>query len=147
MKKLKLINLIIFLTLLWVFHGTAHSQNQQQAENAVISYMKLDYPDYIPKSFGDVYIQTYPKEVQKELKTTKPVVYSISHTYYLGEKVFDLYSFQLDENMNVIGYLTDDQMMNIMTDILFSSKTFMEVIDSAGIDTTKFNKNNTLESK
>lgn len=101
-----------------------------KSEKAVTKYMSETNKAYKPISFGECFDQTYPKEVEHELKTNKEVKYSIVHSYTVNSKeIKDMY-FHLDKNYNVVGKLTSEQMDKINNKLLQKSSKMDSILNS-----------------
>jgi len=135
------IKIVLFL-FIWITPISVFSQNQKAAEEAVQIHLKEISNSYVPKYFSEVFKTVDAEEIQRELSTNRTVVYAIKHSYYIDNKLYESMYFYFDDNMNVIGFLTTDQIMQLTMKNLFSSKRFMEVLDSLEIDTTTVNTGN-----
>ncbi len=129
----------IFLVVCFI-QVSVFSQNQKIAEDAVKDYLTDTSNSYVPMSFGKVFKQLDADDIQKELTTNQTVVYTIRHTYYIEGKLHEDVFFHLDDKMNIIGFLTNEQMMDLTMKQFFSSKRFMEILDSLEIDTNTIEK-------
>lgn len=88
--------------------------NRLQAEKSVNKYMSKKYKKYNSLRYGELFQQYSSKEIEEKLNTNTPIVYSIIHSYNIkNDTTINMY-FHLDENYNVIGYLTDKEMDKIM---------------------------------
>jgi hypothetical protein len=104
--------------------------NRTKSESSVNKYLSSKCKDYKPIVFGEFFCQNYPNEVQRMLKTSRKVVYSIVHTYFIGDKKqSDLY-FHLDLNYDVIGKLSSKEMDKINNDLLKNSGKIDSLINT-----------------
>ncbi len=121
-----------------LFFSVSFSQNifnREKAESSVTKYMARS--GYTPISFGELFDQTYPKEIQEKLKTKISVVYSILHTYSIGNKRHVNDYFHLDKDYYVIGILTDKEMTKISTDLLEKSGKLDSILKTLEIPQEK----------
>ena len=114
MKKYFIYTLLFLFIFLFKISKAQISINRIKAEESVSEFMTKKNKDYKAITFGELFEQTYPKEISSKLKTKKQIKYSIIHTYMIGgKKVINSY-FHLDDNYVVIGKLTDEEMTEIM---------------------------------
>jgi hypothetical protein len=135
------IKIVLFL-FIWITPISVFSQNQKAAQEAVKIYLKEKSSSYEPVSFSEAFKTVDAEEIQSELFSNRTVVYAIKHSYYFDNKLYESIYFYFDEDMNIVGFLTTDQIMQLTMKKLFSSKRFMEVLDSLEIDTTTINTGN-----
>lgn len=109
-------------------------QTQENAFQAIEVYMTKKYKNYKPSGFGELYIQNYPRQIEKALHINDTVKYSVIHVYFIGKKEEKDY-FHLDKNLKVLGRLNSDEMMEITWKVLMNDKEFANTMDSLGIDT------------
>ncbi len=100
------------MCVLFVAPTESFSQNgldNVKAESSVMKFMSMKNKRYLSYSFGELFKQTYPKEIQNKLKTGKKIEYSIIHTYKIDKHEFKNVYFHLDSSYNVIGFLTEQE--------------------------------------
>lgn len=120
-KVFDLKNVFIVFTLCSTVLCSQNIPDRYRAEQATIKYMSLKFKNYKASTFGELFKQTHPNEIQENLKTKNQVEYSLVHSYSTGKKEFIHDYFHLDKNYEVIGLLTETEMTRIENDILQKS--------------------------
>jgi hypothetical protein len=133
-----------------VFFATALSvsaQEQKKAEQAVLHYMSTIYEDYgyIPGTFGQLAGQPYAEAVEKKLGVSGKVRYSIPHTLTVEETFIQSEYFHLDENFNVLGHLSEQDMLDIIVEMFYSDEKIRELMKTFSVDTVYFEINSIPE--
>lgn len=119
-----------------IVSSCSFGQDRQKAEQAVTKYLISKFDKYTPEGFGEFFEQTYPIEVQEKMNTKRHVKYSLVHSYTVdGKKVENEY-FHLDNDLNIIGQLSMQQMTDITTSLLNNNEFFMNFLDSIATVTT-----------
>ena len=109
--------LIPTLAIMLLLSSCGLSQDRQKGQQAVTDHMTTKHTDYKPYSFGEFFEQTYPEDIQKEIRTKGQVKYSIVHTYTLvDKKIIDEY-FHLDKDYKVLGQLSDEHMLKMTSEM------------------------------
>jgi lipoprotein NlpI len=114
---MKYFSIYIFISIL-LSSNICSAQDDAKAQKAVQNYLAAKYSNYKPHSFGELFIQFYPDAIQKQIKTTRKIKYSMTHSYYLGNKIIKDEYFHLDSNYTVLGQLSEASMMELTTNIL-----------------------------
>lgn len=140
--KSPLVILIFLLSL------SVQGQNRKKAEQSVQDYLKTKYVDYKPHSFGECFTQTYPKDMQREIKATKEVKYSIVHSYKIGDKIIKDEYFHLDKNYQVLGQVSNERMLELASNMVMEALMEKGILDKLSADTTSSKvKENVEESE
>ncbi len=101
-----------------------------KAEASVTKYMAATNKNYTAISFGEFFDQTYPKEIQATMKVNRNVVYSLVHTYTVGDKKYVDTYFHLDEKYQVVGKLTIKEMHEVSKKIENSDGKLDSIMNS-----------------
>ncbi len=116
------------------------SQEQQKAEQAVLHYMSTIYEDYgyIPGTFGQLTGQPYAEAVEKKLGVSGKIRYSIPHTLTVEETFIQSEYFHLDENFNVLGHLSEQDMLDMIMEMFYSDEKIRKLMQQFSVDTVYF---------
>ena len=132
----------IFLTatIILAFCNISISQtplDRTKAEASVKKYMMTKTKEYKPLEFGEFFAQYYSESLQKIAKTKEVIKYSIVHTYLINnKKTVDTY-FHLNENYQVIGKNTMEEMMKLVSDDLKNNPKFDSIMKSLELEMQK----------
>jgi len=101
------------ILLAMLFGGCGRYLERNSAIRSVKAYVKSAHSDYVPNGFGEFFEQTYPREIEEAIGTTGRVKYSLVHSYLADGTSHTGVYFHLDENFEVLGSLTMDQMTDL----------------------------------
>jgi|GEM_PF-2450278 len=117
-----------------------HKLERKNAEQSVKDYLSIKHDGYLPRSFGEFFEQNDTEEIQAIIETDREIMYSLVHTYLVGENEIKDEYFHLDKDMKVLGHLSKQQMMDLVMGKLFKSDQFMHILDTMGVDTSNVQK-------
>lgn len=127
---------IICICLLTLIAYGAFCQNTDKALKNVEYYIKskLDNPaSYTRVKLLECYKETNGSKIEKKLKITTPIIYSLTLTYKMGDSLIDHHHFHMDKNYHVLGVSTEEEIINTFlffnsSDVpLDSSQTFSTI--------------------
>jgi hypothetical protein len=127
--KIKHITLIVTLFIVSNIIGQ-EKLDRIKAEASVTKYMTAESKKYKSLTFGEFFEQTYPKEIQAKMKANRNVVYSLVHTYTVGEKKYVDTYFHLDGKYQVVGKLTIKEMHEVSKKIENSNGKLDSIMNS-----------------
>lgn len=111
--------------------------DRTKAEESVKTYMTTKAKNYKPLEFGEFFSQYYSEGLQKIAKTKEVIKYSIVHTYMINnKKTIDTY-FHLNENYQVIGKNTMEEMTKLVNDDLKNNPKFDSILKGLELEMQK----------
>jgi hypothetical protein len=118
------------LILLLILSSCGEPQGRRKAKIVVKDYMTANHKDYKAGDFGEFFEQSYPEEIQREIKTTEEIKYSIVHSYLLNNKKIKDEYFHLDKEYKILGQLSNEKMMKITADLINEGLKNSSILDS-----------------